>query len=686
MAIDVKGRVETISGRGVAGVLVSNGERIEVTDDAGCYSIEVEPGIHRFVFITFPDGFQVQGSFFRSVIDMKAEGEMDFRLVRIPDAGHRSFSVAHITDTHVSCEEDGARSWTKDVLPRDIKKIVGEDHPDLIIASGDLTRRGKVSQLEIYRQTIEGASIPVLSVFGGHDGNEERHSGEPGTTFTRNYERILGPVYYSFDRGGRHFVLYAKEDHFFSPEDQERKDRWFWQDLGLQPKDREIVLVMHTPPPSSFLDQLAPYPVKLVLYGHWHSNRVYTYRNIIVAATQPLPFGGIDTVPRGYRLVRFDEKGFHIKLRHLTARDKSKTTNDAPRGLLTSGGRLKLLWQTHLRTPIHRAAPAMYEDSLLISLGDEDDGRNSGIRSIDSRTGGLNWQIRTDSSIKNSVATSKGLCTAVSVTGRLYLVDISSGRMGWCTDLPGFPDRWIYTSPVMGSEAVYAGAKQGYGAYDIDKGSQLWYSQIESNDAWSCYASPQLYKDLIIVLVQRRGLLALDNSRGTVAWEAKMPVEYHYSSPVVAGDLIVSGGERENLAVLRADSGEILWQGGELLGRYPTGIAVGNDWVYTTTSDGMVQCNDLLSGQRYWSFAVQEDLLDMTPYRREVKSILAGPLIMGNDVIVCGCDGHVYVLDSASGACTERVSLGSPITATPCITGGGICVGTYDGWIYCFSG
>jgi hypothetical protein len=60
-------------------------------------------------------------------------------------------------------------------------------------------------------------------------------------------------------------VSYANEDYFFSAHDRERKERWLFKDLGLQPSSRDIVMMMHVPPPAAFLDRIASFPVKLVL-------------------------------------------------------------------------------------------------------------------------------------------------------------------------------------------------------------------------------------------------------------------------------------------------------------------------------------------------------------------------------------------------------------------------------------
>jgi outer membrane protein assembly factor BamB len=269
-----------------------------------------------------------------------------------------------------------------------------------------------------------------------------------------------------------------------------------------------------------------------------------------------------------------------------------------------------------------------------------------------------------------------------------------SGRVLWHADLPGYPERWIYTSPTIADGTVYVGAKAGYAAYDLGTGARQWYTKIDNSDAWSCYAGPQVYRDLLIVLVQRRGLIALDRQSGAVVWERKLGVDYPYAQPVVAGDLVVSGGDSPNLhwfkgdaahiAVLQAHSGEIVWNQPVLPSRYPTGLMVLNGRIYATTPDGEALCYDLHSGRLYWRFQTGEDLLDMVPYRRGVRSILAAPVAFGNRMLICGCDGCLYVLNAASGACQSRTPFGSPVTAAPCLIEDGFCVGTYDGRLFCF--
>ena len=685
MTIEIRGRVmDEPSGRGLGGVLVSNGEQIVQTDEDGRYALVVEPEAHRFVFVTVPDGFRATSEFYSSTRNWTdAQDGVDFGLESAPERAIRQFKLVQITDTHVVTE--GEMLTSGEVLAEALQRLVREADPDLIVVSGDLTNRGELAELSRFREAQEAVSTPVFPLFGGHDGNEERYEGgSADNTFTRNFEAVLGPSYYSFDWGGRHFAFYPNEQSFFSPEDQERKEVWFWADLALQPADREIVVVVHTPPPVSFLEALSRYNVRLVLHGHWHSSKVFSYGEMVVAATPSFCFGGIDTSPRGYRVVRFGEEGAEVELYAHKPTGVSLPSEDTPVEVSLDEIGLRLRWEQQLPGGLHRAAPVQAGDRLLLSLRDEGYPAGNGVCCIEVGSGDLAWHVRTDATVKNSVAVDDGICAAVSVTGRVYALEETSGRLLWHANLPGYPDRWVYTSPVIADGSLYAGAKAGYAAFDLKTGEQQWYVPIEDSDNWSCYASPQVYEDLLLLLVQRRGLMALDRQSGDVVWEQQIGVEYPYPTPVVFGDLLVSGGDSSHLTALRAISGEVVWDKPILQSSYPTGLLVRDGRIYATTPEGEALCFDFNSGALLWRFQTGGDLLDMVPYRRGVQSILAAPVHFEDCLLICGCDGCLYALDAASGECWGRAVFGSPITAPPCVVEGGLFVGTYDGRIFCF--
>jgi outer membrane protein assembly factor BamB len=318
-------------------------------------------------------------------------------------------------------------------------------------------------------------------------------------------------------------------------------------------------------------------------------------------------------------------------------------------------------------------------------MRDEELKGGAGLQCLEADSGRTRWRVRTDASPKNSpVPTREGDCAVLSGTGRVYLIDGAGGGIRWQADLPGYPERWIYTAPAVADEAVYAGGKSGYGAYRLATGERLWYAPLEGSDNWSCYASPCVYQDLLIALVQRRGLVAMDRRSGKIVWEQKLGVDYQYGAPVLADGLLVSGGDARSLAVLRAVDGEVVWHRPVLEQGYASGLEVFGDRICATTPEGEVRCHDLRTGALRWRFRTGRDLLDMAPYRRNASSILGRPVAWGRDILAGGNDGVLYCLDRETGACLSRASFGAPISATPLVLEDGLCIGTWDGRLCCF--
>ena len=730
MNFTIRGTVyDTATGGGVGGVPVSNGEAVVRTDSAGRYALPAEPGSHRFITVTMPDRYRPQGAFFHPLdLSRQPDDGVDFPLIPAPERANRDFCVAHISDTHVTVAAENRREiaaleaagapaaddaqaalrwklytaspWheypSEAQLADDLRRVAAAAAPDLVIATGDLTNVGTLAQLRSYRAAIESVPLPVFSVFGGHDGNGERIESRNGATYTRNYETVLGPVCYSFDWGGRHFIIYASEEAFFSEEDRQRKERWLWADLAAQPAGQEIVLVQHTPPPAAMLDRLSRYAVRVALHGHAHTSKVWRTGQTVVLGTPTLCFGGIDGRPRGFRRVRFTDQGMRARLEPLPRSERPPAaTAPAEIALGTAAPPLRRRWQWQIPGGIHRAAPACDGANLLVSLQDESYPGQSGLACLDLATGQPRWQVRTETAVKNSVAVAPppahrerigdgGRCFAVSVTGQVAAYSLGAGELLWQAAVPGYPDQAVCASPVVADGVVYVAATESCAAYDAETGRRLWHTPLSPGTGRS-YAEPQLYGGLLIVLIPNQGFLALRRADGAIAWQRSFNVKYYCAGPVVVNDHLVCAGDGGDLAVLAADSGETIWERPGLLGNYAAGLMAADDHIYVTTAAGEAQSYALSSGRRRWRFQAGEALLAMTCYRRQGRSLLAAPVRWRDYVVVGGLDGRLYFLDEASGACVGDAAFGSPISAAPCPTDAGICVGTYDGRLFLYA-
>ncbi len=747
--IYLSGTVADPAGKGIEGVAVSNGELIERTGAGGAYEIEAQPGIHRFLTVTCPEGFRPADSHFRRIRG-EEDGRFHFELTRLGEASSR-FAAAHITDLHLITGEDWHRQGpgfnlaSPEILAGEIAEVEQMLSPAFMLLTGDLTNSGSIQELEAFRAVAEAAATPLHLGFGGHDSNvlQARTPGRrveegsevrdwlddsnAGVTLTGYFERVLGPTHYSFDYGSWHFVLYPNEEHEFSAYDQLRKERWLEADLALQPAGRPIAVGVHMPPRTDLLERLAKYDVRLVLHGHTHTSRAFRQGEMVIASTPPLCWGGSSTDPRGFRALHFDGDRFDMELRAAGGRSKDRSkdlskgrskdrskrgskgglegrSQEAPPAgvpaAAESGSAPRPVWETRLPGRVHRAAPVLCEGGLILSLQDDDDGSQSGVCRVDLDDGSILWHCRTDSAVRNSVAAADGALFAMSDCGRLWSLDEETGEVLWHADTPGFPERWMAGSPAVAGGVVYAGAKSGYGACDARTGEPLWFRRFSgtldliadpAGDKWGAWFTPIVCGGLLICLVPRRALTALDRESGRTVWEHVLTASQDWwASPILAGDAVVSGGEPNRLLAVRARDGGVLFDekvldGSAVADNYVTGLAAEGPLLYAGTGDGKVMACDLGTGKVRWEFQTGEALLDMAPQRRGGSTVLARPVIHGGQVVACGADGVICHLNADSGECEGTVEFGSPITAAPVPLEDGIAVVTWDGVLRRFS-
>ena len=675
---------------------VTNGESIVLSGPDGSFSIDVGPE-HRFIYLSTPDTHDVDGPFYKDASSLGVDqAAADFHLIRAPEKARPEFTFVQISDIHVietqsfrSIDRNSLRFYSsRESLAMALQQIEREAAPAFIVPTGDLTHRGSEVELSSCRDAMRTIDTPVCALYAGHDGSTEHFENGEGKTSTGHFERLFGPTCYSFDRGGKHFVLYADEDLMFSDEDRQRKEAWLNRDLSMQPPGRDIYVFVHCPPTTEFLESLARHNVVMVMYGHYHASKLQRVGDIDVVGTPPATFAGMDTSPRGYRIVQCYTDGHRIDFHPLTLYDVAGMSRSAAPVLRANGlGTWQVRWKQDLPATSHRAQPVAIDGVLLLSQQDETHSGHDGVLAFDADSGEPLYHIATETAVKNRVALipDAGGAAALMIAGRLHLFDARTGQTRWTQELPGHPMRWLYTAPVAVDGIVYAGGKAGCGAYAAEDGSPLWYTTLEGSfDFQPCYASPQLFGDLLIVPLQGKGMAALRRSDGAVQWQNDFRIKYQSASPVVAGDLLATGGNYTDLGVLRGATGDVVWQF-SYEHKYVSALAADEGSMYAGTPTGELQCYDLQTGELRWTFRTGDDLMDFSPYQMGIRTILATPVQFDGRLLLGGCDGWLYVLDPESGACLDQTFFGAPITSAPCVAGDRIFVATYDRKVYCLS-
>lgn len=331
--MNVAGRV-TVDGVPRAGVVVSDGVNVVLTDSLGVYQMASEGRQHLFVSvpadceIPVKDGFP---AFYKEIGDISDGGvaRLDFELKSSPVK--HSWKLVAIADPQIGVPD--TVDYADIVVPQ-IAEYVSTLGPNTYgLALGDLI--WNTPQLyPAYRRETSRIGIPVFSVIGNHDHNELVHN---DTESDRDFRNAMGPTYYSVNIGDCHLValddiLYRgiKNRNDYSGAITPEQLEWLRKDLEHVSKDKTIILGLHIPTSrrnspwkvdghEELYALLSPFKSAEILSGHTHYHFTTTIAPNITETTLGAAMGAFwyplngDGSPRGYAVMEFDGPGLKDK-------------------------------------------------------------------------------------------------------------------------------------------------------------------------------------------------------------------------------------------------------------------------------------------------------------------------------------------------------------------------------------
>lgn len=337
--VELSGRVEA-GGKGIPAVGVTDGFNIAVTDHKGRYTLHSNRSAE-FVSVILPDGYDIPltddiPQLYRRIDSAGGRTQrMDFALRRSAEAGGRHVSIV-IADPQVY--EDTDMELMGRVV-EDVRGLVAEKYdgtPVQGIICGDII--GEISTDKHFFSRVSSAlaatGVPFFYAAGNHD--LDMDIARSDETARRTFKEHFGPTYYSFNRGGVHYVVL--DDVFFHGRGYvgyigERQLNWLEQDLALVPSGSLVVLSMHIPTYSAhaakgnwrdeelnkivtnrsrLYEILEPYRVH-IMSGHEHYNENYQVRDNIFEHVHATVSGlfwqsywCMDGAPSGYAVYEFE--------------------------------------------------------------------------------------------------------------------------------------------------------------------------------------------------------------------------------------------------------------------------------------------------------------------------------------------------------------------------------------------
>ncbi len=273
---------------GIAGVGVSNGRDVVLTDGQGHYQLSVVDGdvifvvkprnflptidktnLSRFYYVYRPSG---------SPTDLKYAGvaptgslpeSINFPLTSHPEPDR--FEVAVLGDPQPNNAGD------IDFLSHDIlEELIGTDAA-FGVSLGDVMNE-KLNLFQPYINAVSTVGIPWFNVPGNHDENYEVDIDDLAN---ETWKQVFGPPTYSFNWGPVHFIVL--DDVFYEGQKNKRTYHseigrhltFIENDLKQVPKEALVVLMMHIPlveakDRAQLFDLLQDRPHTFSMSAHWH--------------------------------------------------------------------------------------------------------------------------------------------------------------------------------------------------------------------------------------------------------------------------------------------------------------------------------------------------------------------------------------------------------------------------------
>lgn len=261
----VLGTVKGSDGKGIAGVVVSDGLHCVKTDASGAYKLPANLKDTKFIFVSTPSTHSapVDGGlpvFFKKLSDCKQEGGIykgvDFSLAKISNPNRLTLIITADPQPRASTagyDKIGYHSLDCcEDMYKDLKefKATITDRPVYGVALGDITHEN-ASLYANYKKGLSTVGYPTYNVIGNHDHTYSQDDCED------DFEAAFGPCNYSFNLAGVHVVVLddmlinfdSESGVYKKVNDGLTEEIWTWlkNDLSFVSHDTPLIVCAHSP-------------------------------------------------------------------------------------------------------------------------------------------------------------------------------------------------------------------------------------------------------------------------------------------------------------------------------------------------------------------------------------------------------------------------------------------------------
>lgn len=338
------------TGKGIEGVVVSDGYSCTVTDGQGRYCLNAD-SLARTVSVSIPSGFDIPMNTSGAPAFFKYIGNDNYDFHLAPrNKVENKFTLIAISDAH-GTDGNSIDRFKKESLP-DVQNTIHRHRkwgPVIGIALGDqvtdkMEYNAKVKPL--YASLVhKGKTVPFFFCIGNHD--HDNTGGKTEYAVTEQFVRNFCPTDYSFNIGKAHIVVMDDIQYTGTQRDgvkisyscgiTDKQLNWLRQDLDLvqDKEDKVLVFCIHAPFFGRFMHKeevkalLGGFSEVHILSGHEHNiNNIYHGGNIYEHNLQSIGgawwFSNLSPsgCPLGYGVFSFDGQSL--------AESYNKATTEAP--------------------------------------------------------------------------------------------------------------------------------------------------------------------------------------------------------------------------------------------------------------------------------------------------------------------------------------------------------------------
>lgn len=633
---------------GLKGVTVSDGAVLASTDAQGNYQLTVDTERRGtdLVFVSAPSGFvppvdeqNIPRFYAKLSPDAAGEARVDFGLRPDPAALQPDFRFVGLADVHVQAGTTNNKERFSAQIAQVNELIANSDkeRPRFTVISGDLTNNATPAEFADFRAAAAVSTLPVWPAIGNHEYNAQ--SGNTYGALLENYRQAVGPEWYSFTYGNKHFVIL---DNIRGLREEEQY-RWLEQDLALNGRNREIVVITHIPmntPQATdaaripqYVALLEQYDTKLLLAGHTHSNDVddQVIDGALHAVTTSSSYT-IDQTPNGFRVVDFHGDRVRIPFREYGAARSLTLVHPAPDGNLPRT-QTDIVVNAYYTSAEVAKAKFRIDGGDWLSLSPSGDwtwaadfdarGLELGRHTLQVEVTESGGASRSESATFTVVAPNKIAAPELGTPWATFHGDNAhSGRAAESLEAP-LQLAWNHRtggkiltgSPALSGDSAYIGVRDDNGvahnsvlAVDIATGRQRWRVHTDAQ----IEGSPAVAGDLVYATSVRGTVYALDSATGAIRWQHRVgnPGDrtWSYQAPTVEDATVYQAYSTQGgaaLVALDAASGAVRWRTTGLGSNWHSfgTAAVGGGLVFSTAQGGRISALDAATGAVKWSRA-----------------------------------------------------------------------------------